>query len=80
MDFITKMFAPVNAWLSGKKRVLGSIAATATGVGAIAAALADGLQQGDLVVIGGAVSAILMAWGFTHASQKVEALLAKKLS
>ena len=80
MDFITKLFSPVNAWLDGKKRILGSIAATATAVGVIVTSLSDGLQQGDFVVIGGAVSAILMAWGFTHASQKVEALLAKKLN
>lgn len=68
----------INTWLDGKKRILGSIAATVTALGVIISSLLDGLQQADILPIGGAISAILLAWGFTNASQKIEALLVKK--
>lgn len=80
MNLLKTIFDPINKFLDGKKRVLFSIGTTATALGAMAVALTDGLEQGDLIVLGGGISAILGAWGFTHASQKVEALIAKKLS
>ena len=65
------MLVKINAWLNGKKTVLGAAAIILAGLGAFATNLGDGLQVQDLITLAQEVGAGLAILGIGHKIVKI---------
>ena len=64
-------------FLKGYKSIIGCIGAIATFVVVVCTALADGFQMGDIAVIMGGFSALMLALGLTGKAIAIESALKK---
>ena len=71
------IFGWIDQMLNGKKTVIGVIGAVATFVLVVTQSLADGFQSGDLNIIIGGFSALMIAIGLGHKAEKIETALKK---
>ena len=65
------IFALINRFLDGKKRILSGIGALGGFLTIVSVRLGDGLQQGDLAPIFISFSLMMGIFGFSHAIEKI---------
>ena len=64
-------------FLKGYKSIIGCIGAVATFIVVVCTALADGFQMGDVAVIMGGFSALMLALGLTGKAIEIQNALKK---
>lgn len=72
MNFLNNLFGPINAWLNGKKLIIGMIAGTGAFLSAVAVILSDGVQVADGTALLTAFSVWMTSIGAGHKLQKME--------
>lgn len=65
------MFGSINAWLDGKKWLIGNIIGVITAAGVAFGSLQDGFQVADLQLWGALVAAVMASFGMAGKLQKL---------